>query len=274
MLFALVLLTLGGTLEMTAQKKEKKEKKAKKELKWEWDGTKSGNETIDNYLLTIDTLYNRVISYRDSIDAFQFKCETLEIGGKYYQMAWMLNPEGQLVTQGQVNYQCFKACGDGLNIVLDMTNAGLQSVNAALALPSLGLNALKFGKYVKGGPAVIAQGLTTVKTMRGTWISNLKTWRGLKNGALDEAQVRELGIFNDDAVKKITKCVYIKLIDPADPEYTDVETIMKSKTDEEKEAVAKAYADQIASVEMAKVDARSTMDTVNDEDFQKMVNEG
>ena len=263
---ALALLTLGGTLEVAAQKKEKK---PKKELKWEWDGVKSGNETIDKYLLTIDTLYNRVISYRDSVDKYVFKKDTLGINGKYYEIARMINADGQLVTQGEVNFQCYTACMDGLSIVLAMTNAGLQSANAALALPQLGLNALKFAKYVKGGPAVISQGLTTVKTIRGKWITNLKDWRKMKAGALSENELRSLGYFDDASIKKIMKCIYVTEIKPGEPEYQQVQTVMKNKTEEEKKAEAEAYAQVIANSEVAKEDARRTMQEVNDDNFLK-----
>ena len=158
---------------------------------------------------------------------------------------------------------------DGLSIVLAMTNAGLQSANAALALPQLGLNALKFGKYIKGGPAVISQGLTTVKTIRGKWISNLKDWRKMKAGALSENELRSLGYFDDASIKKVMKCIYVTEIKPGEPEYQEVQTVMKNKTEEEKKAEAEAYAQVIANSEVAKEDARRTMQEINDDNFLK-----
>lgn len=261
LLVALALLTLGSTLEVSAQKKKEKKTKAKKELKWEWDGTKSGNETIDSYLLKIDTLYNSVISYRDSIDTYQFKCDTLNLNGKIYEMAYMLNAEGRLVSQGQVNFQCVNACMDGLNLVLDMTQAGVLSATAALALPQLGLDAFKFGKYVKGGPAVISQGISTVKSIRSKWISNLRTWRALKNDALSAEEVAALGIFNEATLKKVKKCVYIKEVKPETKEYS---VIVEQQKDVPQETLVVQANDAIALLDAAQMAAENEQKTLED----------
>jgi hypothetical protein len=261
-LIALALLTLGSTMQVSAAKK-----KEKKGLTWEWDGTKSGNETIDAYLMRIDSLYKAVISYRDSVDAFQFKCDTITVGGKIYEMAYMLNPDGELVTQGMVNYQFMQATMNGMNIVLDMTSAGLGSVGAAAALPQLGFaGALSYGKYVKGGPAVISQGIATVKTIRGKWISNLRTWRGLKNDALTPEEVAALGIFNAETLEKVKKCVYIKEVKPEAPEYNDIKEVQQSKSQEELDAIASAAIGNLDQAQVAAEDAEKNLDNLDDID--------
>ncbi len=268
LLIVLALLTLGSTLVVNAQKKEKKEKK---ELKWEWDGTKSGNETIDKYLLTIDTLYNRVISYRDSIDSFEYRDTVINIKGKDYKVAYMLNHEGQLVTQGQINSQFMEATLDGMNLVLDMTSAGLESATAALALPQLGLNALKFAKYVKGGPAVISQGIKTVKTIRGKWQSNLRDWRGTKTSALTKEQVASLGYFSDEWIKKYYKCIRISPVDSQSEKYIAYQETQKDKTEEEKAKDAEGWVKDIEGREVAQAKTREENENITDEDFEKMM---
>lgn len=262
LLIALALLTLGAAATPASAAK----KKEKKGLKWEWDGTRSGNETIDAYLVRIDSLYKAVISYRDSVDAFKFKCDTLNVGGKIYEMAYLLNPAGELVTQGMVNYQFMQATMNGMNIVLDMTSAGLGSVGAAAALPQLGLGAFSFAKYVKGGPAVISQGISTVKTIRGKWISNLRTWRALKNDALSPEEVAALGIFTPETLEKVKKCVYIKEVKPEAPEYTAIAQVQQAKSKEELDAMASAAIGNLDKAQMAAEDAEKNLDNLDDID--------
>ena len=268
MFIALAMLTLGSQVQIAAEKKEKA-KKEKKELKWEWDGTKSNNETIDKYLVTIDSLYNRVLSYRDSINAYELKDTVITVNGVDYIFAYMLNPEGKYVTRGQVNWQCAQALMEGVNLVLDMTNAGLESANAALALPSLGLNAFKFGKYVKGGPAVIAQGVKTIKTIRGTWIKNSQDWKDMKAAALSADEVAKLGIFSDDALKKLNKCFYVKPVTETDPKYTEVRTRQESKSQDELNKEAKQVANWIASTEQTPDDKSKELDDISNDALDK-----
>ena len=48
-------------------------KKEKKKYEWKWDGKLSGNETIDQYLLSCDTLWTKIQNYREQIDQFDYK---------------------------------------------------------------------------------------------------------------------------------------------------------------------------------------------------------
>ena len=70
LLMVLAMLTIGSQLNVCAAKKDKKEGKG---LKWEWDGTKSGNANIDKYLLQIDTLYHKVQEYQNSLEGLEIK---------------------------------------------------------------------------------------------------------------------------------------------------------------------------------------------------------
>lgn len=212
LMIALALLTLGSQMEVAAEKKEKKAKE-KKALKWEWDGkTLSGNETIDTYIKTIDTLYNKVQSYAKNMSQYEMVTRIVEdkTTGKKYEMAYMLDDQGNLVTRGTVNWQCVEAVMQGTNIVLDMTNAGLMSANAALTLPQLGLNALKFGKYVKGGPAVISAGVKAIKDVRAVWLSNSRTWKDMKVDAVADVKSLNLEGMTDELAEKLNKCIYIR----------------------------------------------------------------
>ena len=77
LLMVLAMLTIGSQLNVCAAKKDKKEGKG---LKWEWDGTKSGNANIDKYLLQIDTLYHKVQEYQNSLEGLEIKEDTFTTG--------------------------------------------------------------------------------------------------------------------------------------------------------------------------------------------------
>lgn len=228
---ALALLTIGSQVEISAQKKKKE--KEKKEMKWEWDGTKSGNEVIDNYLVNIDTLYTKVKAYKDDMASFDMKDDTLFVNGKIYIMTHMVDNTGQLISRGRVNWQCAQAVAEGTNIVLDMTNAALSSGKAALELPKLGLKALSFGKYVKGGPVIISEGTKAIKEVRGKYMSNSRKWKAMKDGAIEDATSIGYTDFNSAVVEKLNKCYYIKEMRQDDPEYAEVIARFTGKSPEE-----------------------------------------
>ena len=262
----LAMLTLGSVMTVTAAPKDKK----KKEIKWDWDGTRSGNATIDNYLVAIDNTYKKIQTYKETMDSYQMKGDTININGKYYAVAYMLNAEGEMVTRGQVNWQCASAVADGMNIVLDITNAQLLTVDATLALPGLGLKAISFGKYVKGGAAVFTQGIKEIKAIRGTWVANSKKWKALKNGAIQDPA--SLNYFDEAALKNLNKCCYIKEIQPEDADYTAIVESKKAKSEEELKADADAFAQQSAQYNVAPEDASKSLDDISDEELEKELN--
>lgn len=262
-LFAALALFMLGTAISTVQ--AAKEKKSK-EIKWDWDGTKSGDKTIDDYLVCIDTTYRNIQLYKEQMDSYQFVDTTLFINGKYYAAAYMLNSKGELVTRAQVNWQCVEAIMQGVNLVLDITNAQLATATAIAALPGLGLNALKFSKYVKGGAAVFTQGIKEVKAIRGKWLANSKTWKSLKNGAIQDPA--SLNYFDEATLAKINKCIYIKEIQPDAPEYKEKVETMKAKGEETLLAESKAWGQQIEQTNMAPEDKKKEVDNLDLDEFE------
>ena len=53
-----------------AKDNKKKEKKA---YEWKWDGTKSGNETVDAYLMSVDSIWNNMSEFHKMVDTYQYK---------------------------------------------------------------------------------------------------------------------------------------------------------------------------------------------------------
>lgn len=235
-----------------------------KEVKWDWDGTKSGNEKIDNYLVNIDTLYDKVQAYKESMGSFDMKDDTLYMNDKVYVMTHMESNTGELVSRSRVNWQCAQAGLEGGLIILDMTNASLSSASVALELPKLGLKALKFGKYVKGGPAVISEGIKSIKAIRGQYMSNSRKWKSMKDGAIQDPSTIGYEGFTESVVKKLNKCYYIKEIREDDPEYAEIIARYKAKDPESIAQENKDLAEKLDSSTVLPEEKNKEMDELPD----------
>lgn len=249
---AIALLTMGCHTAMA------------KEIKWDWDGKTSGNEKIDNYLVNIDTLYNKMQAYKESMSSFEMKDDTLFVNGKIYVMTHMESITGDLVSRSRVNWQCAQAGLEGGLIILDMTNASLSSASAVLELPNLGLKALKFAKYVKGGPAIISEGIKTIKSIRGQYMSNSRKWKSMKDGAIEDPSTIGYDGFTPEIVKKLNKCYYIKEVREDDPEYPEIIARYKTKDPEVISQENKAFADKLDSSTVLPEDKSKELDEVPD----------
>jgi len=206
MMAILVMVPMG----VSAQKKEKK-KKEKKAYVWTMPEELSGDETIDGYLLSCDTLWNKVQVYTENMTTYIYKVDTLwNVNGADYVMAHMETADGQYLTKAAANWQLVEAVTTGANIVLDATNIGLQTANATMALPNLGLKALSYTKYVKAGPNIIAKAGKEIKELASFRRSQWQSWKAMKTDAIDAST---LGLWNEEQLKSLEKCCFIKKLD-------------------------------------------------------------
>ena len=158
-LFMYLMLAVIASMSFQAVAAKKKEKKEKEPYVWDWDGTRTGNADFDSYLIEVTKIWNEIEEYERSYGSYTYQTDTLVINNEYYLLAYMVDANNNLVSRSQVNWQIANSVLASTNIVLDATNASLMTATATLALPSLGLNALVFGKYIKGGPMVIGKGM-------------------------------------------------------------------------------------------------------------------
>jgi hypothetical protein len=178
-------LLLGCLMFYPAPADAQKKKKEKKEFVWEWNHTMSGNKIIDDYLLSCDTLYTRIRTYKDSIASYVYVTDTLTVGGQKYDLVCMVDQvEKKYLSDGIARWQMFESIKAGTMITLEGLNIGLQTVSATTELPKLGLKAFSFGKYIKAGPTIIGM----AKDEIGSIISNrkilMKSWNGAKENAI------------------------------------------------------------------------------------------
>lgn len=188
-------------------KKEKKDKKDKKKYEWKMPDQLTGNEIIDSYLLSCDTLWNDIQKYNESMTTYTFKTDTFAVGGELYVMSHMENAQGEYLTRAAANWQLVEAISIGVEIVADGALIGLQTANATLELPKLGLGALSYAKYVKAGPNIIALAGKEIKELASIRRAQWQQWKAMKEGAIDAST---LGIWSADQAEKLQKSCFIK----------------------------------------------------------------
>jgi hypothetical protein len=210
----------------------------------------------------VDTLWNNIKEYQQLYETFTYKIDTLMINGTPYLMAYMEDKDGNMATINRVNWQIYNCVLAGTNIVLDATNASLLTASATLALASMDfITAAAYAKYIKGGPMVIDKGMKEMKKMNEANKANKASWKAMKNGAIDPAT---LGIFSEEAVKKMKKCCRIKPIIETDPEYATVMEVSRQKTDEEIQQDLARTNDKWESSVVLPEDANQSLDNTDD----------
>lgn len=264
------IIAFSHSAEIYAQKsgKKSKEKKEKKEYVWDWNGEKSGNKNVDEYLVSIDELWKMTDTYRAQFGAYNYVEDTLLINGKYYILAHMEDANKSVITRGTVNWMFTNAIMTSTNIILDATNASLQTTIATLSLPELGLDALKFGKYLKGGPKVINKCMTEMRLISKQTKVNVRSWSSLKNGAVDP---ETLNYFSEQALNTMKRCYYVKEIVKTDPTYTVIEQRLKDKTPAEIEAEVNRIGQEIAQQIVLPEDTNKDLDDLSDAELEELL---
>ena len=257
----LCLLVAFSCVAAPAAKKEKKQKKEKAEYVWDWDGVRSGNATFDEYLMTVTQIWNDIEQYEAEFGQYHYMTDTICIYGKFYLLAYMQDNVGNLVTRSQVNWQVTNSIFAATNIVLEATNASLMTASATLELPSLGLNALVFGKYIKGGPMVIAKGMKEIGAIAKANKANARAWKAMKQAAIDPAT---LSYFSAEAIENMNRCCYLKEIVDTDPEYAAIVEVQSAKTPEELQAEADRISNAFAEATILPEDANKSLDNLDD----------
>lgn len=273
-----MLIVLLGCSFLVPDSVQAKKKKEKKKYEWKWDGELSGNETVDQYLLSCDTLWTKIQNYREQIDQFDYKEDTLRfINGAdttIYLAVHLENKEGQLFSKGVANWQLAQSIMSGVSIVLESTQIGLQTASATLALPQLGLGAISFAKYVKAGPNIIAIGMKEIKEIVQQRKYQWGQWKQAKEGAIEDLSTIDWSSLEQAGAAKISidnlnKCFFIKKIEPQSETWTQMQTVLMNKTQEEMDADNKNFAMTTNMPE----DTTKKNTEFSDDEFQKMMQE-
>lgn len=258
--FLLLFIAAVLALNVSAAKKEKTNKE-KTPYVWDWDGTRSGDPNFDAYLVGVDELWKSLEAYSNTYEQFTYHQDTITIDGKFYLLAYMQDKAGNMATRSQVNWQVYNSVVSGTAIVVAATNVSLMTANATLALANMGLNAVKFAKYIKGGPMVIAKGMKEMDATTKVNRANAKSWKAMQNAAVDPSS---LGCFSEETIKKMKKCCYIKEVVETDPEYQTIVTRTQSKSENEFNAEIASINNNFENAEVLPEDENQKLDDIED----------
>lgn len=228
---------------LSAQKKEKK-KKEKKEFVWALPDP-SGDENIDDYLLSCDTLYHKITTYKDSLSHYKYQEAAFTVDGKDYLFKCMIDSvNNQFLSYGMGRWQVAQGIMAGANIVLDATTLSMKTATAALSLPGLGLKAMKYFKPVKDlGPHVIGMGLKEIPAIKKECQNTMRKYGNAKKTAIApealtpavrEHLITELGIDAGTFEKWYGKYIFIAEDIQEAAEGTESQVV--EKTEAEKDA--------------------------------------
>lgn len=173
-----------------AQKKEKEKKETVKKEKqpYEWAMPElSGNADVDTYLKKCDTLYNKIQNYCNNITFYEMAEITVkDADGNEEKNYQIVDKDGNLRSSNLAFQQNLDIIMAYPGIMLDMTDLATAQAAALLAAPKLGLNALKYGKYIKTGPNIIKMGGAEMKNIYQHARTQAKQIKALKAGKIDE----------------------------------------------------------------------------------------
>lgn len=174
--------------------KKKKEKKEKKEYVWEMPEKLSGNEVVDDYLLSCDTLWNQIQNYNNQITYYkvaQTPTGEMDDTGKPIYNYMVIDDEGNPYNTLAVMGQYADWIGSGTLIVLQGTSIIMQNASAMLELPKLGFGAITYAKYLKGGLQIAKKGAEEIKKMNESAKIQGSAIKGLKQASINTAENKD-----------------------------------------------------------------------------------
>ena len=198
-------------------KKEKKEKKKKDKKPFVWEmPALTGDKTFDEYLKTCDTLYHRIRNYSDGIVFYSVKKGIVtDKNGEKKEVMGVFDSQGNYRSSGKALEQYAQLALQGTGLLSDLTVITTRTAAATSALPSLGMKALSYGKYVKAGPKIVQMGTDEIGEIVKMTRTQAKEIRALRKGYNEEGQLKDGKIdpSNIDGVD-LTKVETVYIEDP------------------------------------------------------------
>ncbi len=221
-----------------ADKKEKK--KEKKPYEWVMPNL-SGNEDMDKYLLACDTMFNQVKTYKEGITFYEVKkiqitdengAVVTDENGNPKEVYAVVDENNTIRGAGEALAQYLQMTLAGTNLILDMTNIGLLTTTAGLALPKLGLGAITYGKYIKAGPKLIGMASSEIKGIVKDCRAQARNIRAYKKNFSEKGELLDpqVDLSNLDGTN-----------------LADVPTVQKPQAEYEKEILSAAEEDKNAA---------------------------
>lgn len=144
----------GAETSTTTKNMDDKKKKEKEAFDWEKVRPKklSGDKDMDKYILTCDTMWYRIQSYKDSINFFRLDTVWVtDANDVVYKVIKIQDQNGTPRNFSESLKQGMDITFTGTNILLDVANITLLNTTATLSLASNPLLAFGYSKCLKGG---------------------------------------------------------------------------------------------------------------------------
>lgn len=228
MCLGLIIPTQASTF---VDKKEKKEKKKKEKKPYVWVmPALTGNKDFDDYLKLCDDLNNKIVAYSDSIVFYEVaEVHVIDESGEKDIQYHVVDSAGNLRSANKAFQQNFDLIMAYPLIALDMTNLGLASTSASLALTDLGLKTISYSKYLKAGPILIGRGGKEMKDIYMRARNQAKQIKALKEGKIDDVKALNAEI-NASEVEAGTASIRV-----IEKQKTDYNTELEKVTQEDSE---------------------------------------
>ncbi len=222
-----------------AADKEKKEKKQKKAWKWEMPSELTGDADFDNYLKTCDELNTKIVSYMDSVTFYTVKkINITQEDGTVVERRCVVDENGNIRGSSEALAQYIQMTNSGMGILNDMLNITNQTTAASAYITKNPLKVIKYGKYLKAGPKIVAEGGKTMKALLKRMTEQKKEIRQYKK---DYSESGELKNPTTDAAT-------------IDANYSDNEPITKTSKDFDKELAAAMAKDKTIKIPDGDID--------------------
>lgn len=263
--FAMLLLAM--LVAMPSEINAAKEKKEKKPYEWNWDKKLSGNKGVDDYLLAVDSIWYKMKDLNMAMDRYEYKEDTIMVNGKIYVAGHMEDSEGNYVTRGTVNWQFAQTTTLSADIVLEATQIALQTATATMSLPSLGMGALTYGKYVKAGPKVLGMATTGIKDIWHVAVAQAKRWNKMKKESVNPTAVWEN--LTDKQKELCNKCIYIREVNDPEEFKTMEKDLRANKSQEQLDAEAAKFAADLMTANVLPDKVGETLEDLNEDGLDK-----
>ena len=174
---------------------------AQKTFEWVKPSKLSGNEIVDDYLLSCDTLWNKIQSYNEQITYYKVAQaptdEVDETGNPIYSYM-VIDDEGNARNTWQVIKQYADWITSGALIGLQCTAVSAQTVSATAEMPKLGLKAISYAKHLQAGPKIVAMGVSEIKEMNASFKVQASAIKKLKSASTNTAENKHVVIKTSD----------------------------------------------------------------------------
>ncbi|MBS6225176.1 hypothetical protein [Parabacteroides johnsonii] len=278
-LVAVLLISLPD-MAFGSNQKKKKEKKPKKEFVWDWDGKKTGVEEVDEYLLGCDTLWTGIEDYRKDVACYKYYDHTFSVNDKNYTTVFMIDTVNKrLLSPGLINWQFAQSTGAVTLLALTATNLALQTTNATMALPKLGLNAFTYGKYIKAGPIIIGKAKKEFDAIRSNYTLTRRRFLTAREESVPmeeyspelKEKLKELfSIKTDEEFEKYFKkhILVVENVEKAEVEVVTEEVIVEKTEDEKDQSADNIHLINIIDYSLADIPEGETEPTITNEDTE------